>query len=617
MWWRSRRGRWRLGADLTIETGGEVLLPGAQASTSITRASGGSTPSLFVHGRLAVPREDGDPCYFRVNTVSVPVELRPGGLIETLDGEVYLIGGGSWTGGTVRAASRCGGRLVFGGIDVTTFIAGDVVARAEQDGRVLFAGLTHTLNVIGTLRTEDLGDAGQTGIEVENVIAIGTGEIRHEQGRMLMHGCDMGTTLINSAELQLAGGASDVRGLLRNDVDVRQYSGLRFEGGVAENTGVWSVEGSGGNQAVGSGGLFTNTGVYMVGDPDGPSFGHNAAVRFDNRGSVVVDEADAVFRDVVQIVGNELTGGDWDVVTTGSITFPGLTVSRVTGQGTRVRGDAASQPWGSDVETIDGGARVESVGDWSFGQPLTIDDGTLEALSGTTMAPKIDIEGSGTLGVGDGAKVKSDDDLDLHSVLGDIQGVIAPGLLPAPATIEAPDTRSHGRVIPGGIARAGQFDFVGDLTLFDDGQLLVDVGGADNTDVITVAGSATLGGTLRVSLIDGFVPEGGESYRLIDTLGGIFNDFAAADLPELPTGLEWEVYVGELFVGLSVVDGCQADWNGDGSVNTQDFLAYLNDWNVQRVMDCSGGVCSADLNGDGTVNTQDFLLFLNFWTSGC
>lgn len=77
------------------------------------------------------------------------------------------------------------------------------------------------------------------------------------------------------------------------------------------------------------------------------------------------------------------------------------------------------------------------------------------------------------------------------------------------------------------------------------------------------------------------------------------------------------MYVGELFVGLSVVDGCVADWNGDGSVNTQDFLAYLNDWNTQRVMDCSGGVCSADLNGDDTVNTQDFLLFLNFWTSGC
>ena len=74
---------------------------------------------------------------------------------------------------------------------------------------------------------------------------------------------------------------------------------------------------------------------------------------------------------------------------------------------------------------------------------------------------------------------------------------------------------------------------------------------------------------------------------------------------------------GQSTVTLSVVGGsCQADWNGDGSVNTQDFLAYLNDWNVQRLMDCSGG-CTADLNGDGTVNTQDFLLFLNTWTGGC
>ncbi|MFG0259006.1 MAG: GC-type dockerin domain-anchored protein, partial [Phycisphaerales bacterium JB041] len=27
--------------------------------------------------------------------------------------------------------------------------------------------------------------------------------------------------------------------------------------------------------------------------------------------------------------------------------------------------------------------------------------------------------------------------------------------------------------------------------------------------------------------------------------------------------------------------------------------------------------CSADLNGDDTVNTQDFLVFLNLWTAGC
>ena len=56
-------------------------------------------------------------------------------------------------------------------------------------------------------------------------------------------------------------------------------------------------------------------------------------------------------------------------------------------------------------------------------------------------------------------------------------------------------------------------------------------------------------------------------------------------------------------------DGCIADFNGDGTVNTQDVLAFLNAW--------TAGDGSADINGDGAVNTQDVLAFLNLWNAGC
>ena len=55
--------------------------------------------------------------------------------------------------------------------------------------------------------------------------------------------------------------------------------------------------------------------------------------------------------------------------------------------------------------------------------------------------------------------------------------------------------------------------------------------------------------------------------------------------------------------------GCVADFNGDGDVNTQDVLSFLNAWNA--------GDSSADVNGDGNVNTQDVLEFLNLWNAGC
>lgn len=50
-----------------------------------------------------------------------------------------------------------------------------------------------------------------------------------------------------------------------------------------------------------------------------------------------------------------------------------------------------------------------------------------------------------------------------------------------------------------------------------------------------------------------------------------------------------------------------ADYNNDGSVNTQDFITYLNDWSNQIAM--------ADCDGDGNINTADFICFLNLWAN--
>lgn len=54
---------------------------------------------------------------------------------------------------------------------------------------------------------------------------------------------------------------------------------------------------------------------------------------------------------------------------------------------------------------------------------------------------------------------------------------------------------------------------------------------------------------------------------------------------------------------------CEADFNGDGVVNTIDVLAFLNAWTVHDAR--------ADFNGDGTIDTRDVLGFLNAWTVGC
>ncbi len=70
-----------------------------------------------------------------------------------------------------------------------------------------------------------------------------------------------------------------------------------------------------------------------------------------------------------------------------------------------------------------------------------------------------------------------------------------------------------------------------------------------------------------------------------------------------------EAAVDELSIYDYLCVGCAADFNGDGDVNTQDVLAFLNAW--------TAGDSSADFNNDGTINTQDVLAFLNAWTAGC
>ncbi len=52
-----------------------------------------------------------------------------------------------------------------------------------------------------------------------------------------------------------------------------------------------------------------------------------------------------------------------------------------------------------------------------------------------------------------------------------------------------------------------------------------------------------------------------------------------------------------------------ANLNGDCSVNTQDFIAFLGAW--------SSGEPIADWNDDGIINTQDFIAYLGDWVAGC
>lgn len=136
------------------------------------------------------------------------------------------------------------------------------------------------------------------------------------------------------------------------------------------------------------------------------------------------------------------------------------------------------------------------------------------------------------------------------------------------------------------------------------GALNIELGGANpgtGYDQLVVSGAATLGGTLNVTLINGYNPASG-TFTIIQG-GAVSGTFLVQNLP---AGFTITYQADRVVVSKA---GCIADFNGDGAVNTVDVLLFLNKWVAKDP--------AADVNGDGTVNTVDVIVFLNLWTAGC
>lgn len=213
---------------------------------------------------------------------------------------------------------------------------------------------------------------------------------------------------------------------------------------------------------------------------------------------------------------------------------------------------------------------------WCTG-PIGIEGGLL-TVSGADAA----LDSGDSIDVGDGASLR-------------IEGG---------ACVEAPAVRVRGTL--GG---DGLLGVAGDLTLGPSATLVLTLGGVipgEGFDQVVVAGSVALGGRLRLEAADGYVESLGDRYRVVDATArsGAFEGLEGA-----PADTRHTFRVEYDASGVEVVVGCPADFNGDGALNTQDALAFLNAW--------AGADGSADFNRDGAIDTRDVLAFLNAWAAGC
>jgi hypothetical protein len=68
------------------------------------------------------------------------------------------------------------------------------------------------------------------------------------------------------------------------------------------------------------------------------------------------------------------------------------------------------------------------------------------------------------------------------------------------------------------------------------------------------------------------------------------------------------VYAIDTSVGLpELPPPCVADMNADGSVNSNDLFAFVDDYFAGN----------ADFNGDGSVDSNDYFAFLTAYFEGC
>jgi hypothetical protein len=111
----------------------------------------------------------------------------------------------------------------------------------------------------------------------------------------------------------------------------------------------------------------------------------------------------------------------------------------------------------------------------------------------------------------------------------------------------------------------------GDVSFGADSTLVIELGGilpGSEHDQVQVDGELSLGGTLEVSLIDGFAPSAGQSFDVLDwtTLSGAFSSIS---LPAL-AGLAWDTSALYETGALSVGPALSADFDSDG----EDFLRW-------------------------------------------
>ena len=423
-------------------------------------------------------------------TTTIGRNFNNSGSVEVETGTLRLSGSGNHTGSFVPSAGATLAFEVFNGT-IHDLKDGSSVAGA---GNLSFNGLSgqfaSTVNVSGDFNVAGVTTVGPIGVTVNFAAAANVLNI----GSTLT--LSRGTVNFNSGEL-LTPTTLNVTGGTLGGSDTVTVSGPM----TWNNNG--TLSGSGAVNA--NGGLTINGAAFISG-------------RTLNNGGTAVWSAGTIGTGNGAVINN-LAGATFET------TFDGFPQNNVSGSRLFNNAGTFRKSGGTGTTTIDntftnrGSVQVQT-GTLSFSASYTQTAGETLLGGGNVSSPLLlQIQG-GALGG---------------------SGVVSAGVI------------SSGQVNPG--AFAGLLNVTGSYTQNSDGTLNLEIGGqtaGNEFDQLSVASLASLGGTLNLSLINGFEPSLGDSFVIL-TYGSRTGTFATINHLDLGSGKRFQATYNPANLTLKVV----------------------------------------------------------------
>ncbi|MGE0874561.1 MAG: filamentous hemagglutinin N-terminal domain-containing protein [Burkholderiales bacterium] len=499
-----------VGGSGTISNAGTVDLSGGSIAGSFTNMG----------GTLNLASGNG--------TISTGLTSSSGTISPSSGRTLNVAGSGlAWQGGTLAGA---GTYNLTGGLTVS------------GSGTRVLNGPTFTVNNFnlpgGSLDVQ----AGTLNLNGTTTIASGS-TLMFSGGTLSLGGAlnNNGTFDVNTGTFNLGNGGTST-----GTFDAASGTTINFSGGthdlgdgsklagagtIGYTGGTLNINGSGSGTTIASGATLNANGRTFGGTGKIVNEGtFNLATStvsgaLDNKGTLNSAGASTVNGAL------DLTSGTLDLAAGGTLTKNGAaatwTGGAIAGTGSYTGGLAFS---GSGARTLDGpsfslgattlpgGSLKVQGGTLGFSGTATVASGaTLEAAGGT-ITSTADIDVSGTLRMSGGALTATSID------------VLSGGTLSGTGTVDA-NVANAGTVAVG--ASAGTLTVDGDYTQAAAGVLNMELGGtAQGTsyDLLKITGNASLGGTLKLGLIDGFTGAAGNVFDLL-TYASRSGDFSTFTLP--------------------------------------------------------------------------------------